>query len=54
MPHAAHLRSSPRGSRDGEGLGDERSGRPAHEIASMLLILELEGYIQSVAGGYLR
>jgi DNA processing protein len=33
----------------------ERTGLGAHEVASMLLILELEGYVESFPGGqYIR
>ena len=31
-----------------------RSGLTAGEVSSILLILELDGYIQSVPGGYVR
>lgn len=32
----------------------ERSGLTAREVSSMLLLLELRGYIESVQGGYIR
>ncbi|WP_303909026.1 DNA-processing protein DprA [Thiohalomonas denitrificans] len=32
----------------------ERSGLTAHSVSSMLLLLELQGYVVSVAGGYAR
>lgn len=31
-----------------------RSGLTTAEVSSMILVLELNGYIQSVAGGYIR